>query len=569
MMSSDIQWVVLELTAKAEGEDPDVIVASIRHMIRDAEVFVPASVVQRDSIREFRYLVDGYAFIRHRHPEGHYSRLEDTKFVQSPLYQSTGNRREKRLATVTNGQIETLRAQITVEVDQGIGIGDAVLITSGPYKNIKATVREEIQEQDSVVVYISLRSTERLVTLPRAFLKLESKSPHLAQRERVRRVGAWIDMAASIAHWSDTGLNRLKRRLDSLSQLDAWVARSVALYRWVNAIYTPIDLEPLMERYRSYRQLASLVSRLNKKPKKTMEQNTPKLNLVVDGTQLYIRCSEAPGLSSLRDREGRPTGGLVGFLRSLAAYRKRFPHGSIYICWDGSSRHRKRMFDGYKANRAARDSEPSFGWGWLREVLPMLGVHQAFNVNEEADDVMATLVRGPLRGSTNLMITSDRDLLQAVSEFTHQLCPAMGGGREKLYDPAAVEAEYGVAPTGLVQLRALSGDTSDHIPGVPGFGLKTAYKVLKPYGTVSALFQSNLAGLTKTQASNLRANAKQVTLNVALMTLRDVPVTYVEPDTKQEAARARLKALGIRPDSVLSAFFGTPTSVEAIADVGL
>jgi len=227
------------------------------------------------------------------------------------------------------------------------------------------------------------------------------------------------------------------------------------------------------------------------------------------------------------------------------------------------------MFEGYKGNRTIRTGEPAFGWSWLREVLPMLGVHQAFNVNEEADDVMASLARGQLSDATNVLITSDRDLLQAVNEFTYQLCPAMGGGRERLYDPPTVEAEYGVTPAALVQLRALSGDSSDHIPGVPGFGLKTAHKVLKPYGTVTALYQSNLAGLTKTQAANLRANAKQVALNVELLTLRDVPVTFVEPDIRQDGARARLKALGIRPDSVLSAFFGSTTSAEAVADVGL
>jgi 5'-3' exonuclease/transcription antitermination factor NusG len=567
-MSSEIQWVVLELTAKADGEDPDVIVASIRHLIRDAEVFVPASVVQRDSIREFRYLVDGYAFIKHRHPDGHYSRLEETKFVQSPLYQSIGSRREKRLATVTEHQIATLRAQITVEVDQGIEVGDSVLITSGPYKNIKATVRDEIQEQDSVVVYIHLRSTDRLVTLPRAFLRLESKSPHLAHRERLRKVHSWIVMASSLTRWSGARLRVLHEKLESLNQLESWMARMVALYRWVNAIYTPIDIDPLLDRYRTLQTLVSFASRLKMDPVRMEDQKPPKLNLIIDGTQLFIRCSEAPGLSSLTDKQGRPTGGVVGFLRSLAAYRKRFPQGSIYICWDGSSKRRKRMFEGYKSNRISRLETP-FGWSWLREVLPMLGVHQAFNVDEEADDVMATLVRGPLSTGTNVMITADRDLLQVVSEFTHQLCPAMGGGREKIYDPATVEAEYGVPPAAMVQLRALSGDTSDHIPGVPGFGLKTAAKVLRPYGNVSALFQSNLAGLTKAQAANLRASTKQVMLNVELMTLRDVPVTYIEPGAQQEAAKAMLKALGIRPDGVLSAFFGMPTSTEAIADVGL
>jgi len=567
-MSLDTQWVVLELTAKAEGEDPDIIAASIRHQIKDAEIFIPASVVQRGPIREFKYLVDGYAFIRYKHPEAHYARLEDTKYVQAPLYHVTGNRREKKLATVTNNQIETLRSQITVEVDQGIEIGDAVMITSGPYKNIKATVREEIQEQDSVVVHIRLRSTDRLVTLPRAFLHLESKSPQLGYRERVRRVRSWVEGTAKLAVWSAEKSFALSHCAVVFRRLDAWVNRSVALYRWFNAVHSAMDPTLLMARYRTYQTLDALTFELASAAPVPPMENAPALNLIIDGTQLFIRCSEVPGLSTLVDGQGRPTGGVVGFLRSLASYRKRFPQGSIYICWDGNSKRRKAIFADYKGNRPSRSEAPSFGWAWLREVLPMLGVQQAFNAEEEADDVMATLVRGPLKDGTNLLITSDRDLLQVVSEFTHQLCPAVGGGKEKLYDSASVEAEYGVSPLSMVQLRALSGDTSDHIPGVPGFGLKTAAKALRPYGSVTALFRSNLAGLTKLQAASLRANEKQVLLNVDLMMLRDVPVSEIRSNADQATAHTRIKALGIRPEPILTAFFGT-ASTEAVSDVGM
>jgi len=568
-MSCDIQWVVLELTSKAEGADPAAIAASIRHHIRDAEVFIPASVVERGPIREFKYLVDGYAFVRHRHPDHCYLRLEETKYVQAPLYHVTGNRREKKLATVTNGQIETLRAQITVEVDQGIEVGDAVTIISGPYKNIKATVREEILEQDSVVVHIHLRSTDRLVTLPRAFLRLECKSPDTAYRERVRRIGAWVESVRKVSQWPANKLDGLKERAETVYRLDGWVDRSVSLYRWFNAFYSVLDLSLLVEKSRALGTLEALSHRLNSEPVTPMEQQSSGLNVVIDGTQLFIRCSEAPGLSGLTDSQGQRTGGVVGFLRSVAAYRKRFPRCSIYICWDGSSQRRKAIFVGYKGNRIPRSETPSFGWAWLREVLPMLGVHQAFNAEEEADDVMAALVRGPLSGATNLIITSDRDLLQVVNDFTHQLCPAMGGGKEKLYDPAAVEAEYGVPPRSMVQLRAISGDTSDHIPGAPGFGLKTAAKALKPYGTVSSLFKSNLAGLSKTQAVSLRASEKQVLLNVELMSLCDVPFSQIKPNKDQEAARARIKALNIRPDPILTAFFEASRRTEAVSDVGM
>jgi DNA polymerase-1 len=192
---------------------------------------------------------------------------------------------------------------------------------------------------------------------------------------------------------------------------------------------------------------------------------------------------------------------------------------------------------------------------WLQETLPSLGVHQAFNPEEEADDVMASLVRGDLAGAPNVLVTTDRDLLQVVSEFTQQLCPAVGAGKEKLYDPVLVEKEYGVPPGSMVQLRALSGDSSDNIQGVPGFGLKTSGKVVKLYGTVSALLGSNLAGLGKAQVSNLRAHADQVRKNVDLLKLRDVSFSKIESNPDQTTVVGRLEGLGIKPGPIVSAFF--------------
>jgi 5'-3' exonuclease/transcription antitermination factor NusG len=589
-MLADAKWVVLELTSKAEGEDPDVIRASIRHHIRDAEVFVPASVVQRGEIREVHYLVDGYAFILHRHPDTHYTRLEDTKYVQGPLYRPTGNRKERALAMVSPEQIDKLRAQIKIEVDQGIGLGDTVMITSGHYKNITAVVKEEVPEQDSVVVHIQLRSTSRLVTLPRAFLRLETKAPYVVYRDRFERLLAWARAARVVAKWESQGFDRMRNSFERFSLWDTWFSRSKGAYDFLRAyhaqfdfthvvkklsdfqrlcsgvllrdqlvsVYTPLpDLGPVLLKHREATFLDSAFSRIATiyADVTTMTNTMKPVNLIVDGTQLFIRCSEAPGLSALTDSQGRPTGAVVGFLRSLGSYKKRFPTANIYVCWDGSSQRRKLMYPEYKGNRVSRSGSLPFGWEWLQETLPLIGVLQAFNPEEEADDVMATLVRGPLKDLPNVLITTDRDLLQVVSEFTHQLCPAVGAGREKLYDPSLVESEYGVPPGAMVQVRALSGDTSDHIPGVPNFGLKTASKIVKLYGTVTALLGSNLAGLGKAQVDNLRAHSNQILLNVELLTLRDVSFRQIESNPNQTEVEVRLSDLGIKADPILAAFF--------------
>jgi 5'-3' exonuclease/transcription antitermination factor NusG len=587
-MTQELLWVVLELTSKAEGEDPDIIRSSIRHHIKDAEVFIPASVVQRGPVREYHYLVDGYAFVKHRHPDHFYSRLEDTKFVQSPLYVSSGTKKDRRLATVTQQHIDKFRSQITVEVDQGIEVGDTVMITSGPYKNIKAAVTEEISEQDHVVVHIKLRSTDRLVSLPRAFLRLESKSPVIKYKDRFNRLLGWTSLAKQLVGWPSE-LSLLDQAYKQYSGLEGWVNRSATIYQALKAYYQEVSLSDLLERYGSFsslskgqqlrdqmeslsrfdlnalgsltskyqeaKHLSGYCSRILNIYKDVQNMTEGNLNLIVDGTQLLIRCMSAPGLGTLTDSQGRVTGPVVGFLRSLGSYRKRFPTADIYVCWDGSSQRRKDMFDGYKATRASRSSEPVFGWDWLRSALPLLGVHQAYNPREEADDVMASLVWGPLKESFCILVTSDRDLLQVVSESTQQLCPAVGAGSEKLYDSALVISEYGVPPESMVQLRALSGDNSDNIPGVPSFGLKTAAKALKAYGTVKDLMASNLAGMSKAQAANLRASAKQVALNMELMALRQVPITDIKSNPNQTEAEAQIRSLEIKPEGILQAFF--------------
>jgi 5'-3' exonuclease/transcription antitermination factor NusG len=589
-MSAELQWVVLELTSKAENEDPDMVRASIRHHIRNAEVFVPASIVQRGEQRVFHYLMEGYAFIQNQHPASHYNRLIDTKYVQGPLYMPTGHKRDKRLATISAPQINELRRQIKVEVDQGIEVHDTVTITSGPYKNISALVREEIPEHDSVTVHIQLRSTDRLVTLPRAFLRLKSKPLHVVYRSNLEAIARWAEMALQLACWSGGGFEKIHRTFRKLRQLDDLLRRTRERYLSIRAYHARFDLEPLRSKFLEFQRLRSgallrsqilavrsppNLSPVAKKHQdvvflsnacarifaiymdvKKMTEPSP-MNLVVDGTQLFIRCLSAPGLSDLTDSQGRSTGAVVGFLRSLGAYKKRFPEAQVYVCWDGSSQRRKAMYPEYKANRVSRTEKtaPLFEANWLRENLPIFGVLQAFNPVEEADDVMAALVRGPLRDCPNILISTDRDLIQLVSEFTHQLCPKVGAGKEKLYNPALVKSEYGVPPSSMVHLRALSGDSSDNIPGVSGFGLKTAAKLIKLYGTVTRLLESNLAGMGKAQMAKLRASQQQVLKNVDLLSLQDVQFDQIGSNPNQREAEARLNELEIKPDPILAAFF--------------
>jgi DNA polymerase I len=276
-------------------------------------------------------------------------------------------------------------------------------------------------------------------------------------------------------------------------------------------------------------------------------------HLIIDGHNLALRCAFVPGLDTLRDSRGRFTGAIVGFLRSLKSFRKKFPGAEIVVTWDGSSRRRRAMFADYKANRpqaqAPQASSPSIEAfdqiHWLRDTLPFFGVKQVWNPEEEADDVISTLVR-KFAPRTCVILSTDRDFLQLVSERVFLYVPT----KERLYDAAKILEEYGVPPERILDLKAITGDTSDNIPGVPGFGPKMAQKLICLYKTVDEIYASTFAGVTQTQYKNLRDAEKQVRLNLQLMSLAsDVPIIVVEANPDQVLAEARLNEIDVKSPS--------------------
>lgn len=628
------EWVIIELTQRAETEDPDIVRQSIRRLTH-SEVFVPASVVQRGEDRVISYLIEGYAFVCRENLDGkplnedRLFRLEGSRFVQSIVTKPDG--RIRRLACVQQADIEKFRQQIKLQEDQGIEVGDLILITSGPYKNLKAIVIEDIPEQDAVQVHVQLRSKDSLVTLPRAFLRLHEKAAKPPFYDRKQALRLWLDAAMQLATWSPdpsfgttlrdwlylqrvistaqqvialnaecdpsalqvkheewarhdlwvhqirshyaffagfmqsldpTGLTDANARLQSLTH---WVERTNALALILRGVYSPLPTQELSAKFAEWSWLEGVSSRVHStslaldRIMNQMETGGYQ-NLIVDGHNLAIRCATAPGLRDLSDSQGRPTGAIVGFLNALASLKKKNAAADIYVVWDGSSQRRKALFPGYKEGRG--NPRSYFEVQWLQEHLPLFGVHQVLHPKEEADDVIATLVQGQLAGQLNVILSTDRDLLQLVTPSTSVLVPAVGSGKEKLFGPLEVEAEYGVAPGSMLQLRALSGDTSDAIPGCPNCGLKTAAKLLKLYGTVDKLLSSNMAGLTKSLVANLRSAEKQVRLNVKLMSLiSDLPLTFIPPDANAKSAQVRMQELQMKPDRLVSAFFGpVPTT---------
>ncbi len=636
------EWVVLELSPRSEGEDPDAIRKAILRHVPKADVFVPAVVTQIGEDQVVHRLVDGYAFVRRVYPDSSFFKLEGTKYVQNLLAASGGLNSRRKLSIVHTRDVDRMRWQIQQEVHQGIGIGDKVQITTGPYKNIEATVIEEIPETKTVQVLVRLRSKEAIVTIPRSGLLVLDRSPLSPILSRLTSGRSVIRLMWPILMWRPTvdldRITRAHRELDLRTHtmnsirflpvvegilgggLDCRPIEIVGLHRkllytelthacendvanleriaagkdfkltlkelrsrqdrfaevdtalkYLRVLWLSLSSGPPIEPHRwqaiqdgfsAFQKYAALwdrwqnVSRQVASLEAQLGDDTVVQNVLIDGHNLARRCFHAPGMSEIRTSTGVPTGVILGFLRSLGALKKRFPSAQLCVAWDGSSRRRKKAFGEYKAGRGPAPVGFPEQLAVLQGILPLLGVRQVVNADEEADDLVATLVRGELRDQKTVIFSSDRDFLQLVSNLTSVLVPAAGIRKEILFDEARVKEHYGVPPEKILQLRAFVGDDSDNIPGVARVPKKVLCSLIQAHGSVEGVYRSGLTGVSKGQYERLRSSEPQVRINLALMSLVDVPVSVVDLNVDPDLATTRMQEFEITPDSILDVFFG-------------
>ena len=623
-------WVIVELSLRAEGEDPDVIKRVIAHIIRGAEVFIPAVVTKVGKDRVVHYLVDGYAFIRKDRPSEVYKKLEGSTYVHSMLY----HKAKGDLATVNTAEINRLRMLVLDAADQGIGVGDTVTITAGPYKEIPAIVIEDMPELSMVQVYVKLLSKETILTLSRGSLRVESHIGRSPLYVRLQRFKTWLRQLTVVDSWKTSKADALAKAVVTSTQVTSWMQKGSPLYalvttlewdfttfplndqftrhQWANTRLLRLHLlegavtflikgvpypKALAKAYKHWQHLdrqihtfralwhgiallvrptpvvqlpdalvkwqqlhnwvtcvAQVTTEIQQIRQTQKAKNTMVQNLIFDGFNLAFRCGYAPGMKDLKDTKGRPTGMILGFLRSIAAYKKRYPQAAMFICWDGSSAKRKALCPAYKANRPVRVVDGFDQVAFLRGLLPQLGITQVWHPEEEADDIIATLVRGTLASQQNLIVSTDRDFLQLVNSTTLLLAPNNG---ETLYDEDRVLADYGVMPEKMAHLRAFQGDTSDNLPGVPRGMHKVFVQLLNSYATVDGVLASSLPGITKLQYQKLRASENQVRLNFQLMTLRtNIQAITIIPNVDAQAVESQLQNVNIK-FSTVSPFFST------------
>jgi DNA polymerase-1 len=250
----------------------------------------------------------------------------------------------------------------------------------------------------------------------------------------------------------------------------------------------------------------------------------------------------------LSTRDGEPTGAVYGFARKLLATLRDFNPDYVAVAFDTGDTWRHAEFPDYKATRDAMPDDMRTQMTRIEEMLRAFNIPIITYNNYEADDILGTLARAAAaQGIDVLVMTGDRDMFQLVDDHIKILYTSGGPNPvTSVYGVEQVQERYGLTPQQFIDFKALTGDASDNIPGVPGVGEKTAVKFLQQYGSIDALYAhiDEISG-PKTRQALLDAR-EQVLRNRRLVTINtDLDLTF---DSAQCATR------DYDPDAVLELF---------------
>ena len=213
--------------------------------------------------------------------------------------------------------------------------------------------------------------------------------------------------------------------------------------------------------------------------------------MLIDGNSIVNRAFF--GIRELNAPDGTPTNAIYGFLAILQhLYEDQKPE-AVCVAFDRREpTFRHRSYDFYKAQRKPMPEELAVQMPVLKDLLDVMGVSHLELAGYEADDILGTLSRvAEEQGNDCVIVTGDKDSLQLVSDRT-TVCNVksrMGKTETILYTPERFREEYGFEPPLMVDLKALMGDSSDNIPGVPGVGEKTAMDLVRRYGGIGEIYR--------------------------------------------------------------------------------
>lgn len=199
-------------------------------------------------------------------------------------------------------------------------------------------------------------------------------------------------------------------------------------------------------------------------------------------------------MPNLSTKDGTPTGGVFGFASMALEVIRKLQPDYVCVAWDKPKtniRKRLEMYPEYKAGRKPPPPDFYEQIPILHELLQAFGWPLYELDDYEADDIMGTLAhQATKKDIETMLITSDLDMLQLIDDHVHVYALKKGLSNIELFHPDSFTEKYGILPTQFLDLKALKGDSSDNIPGVPGIGEKGAIDLLKEYKTLDGVYEN-------------------------------------------------------------------------------
>ena len=246
---------------------------------------------------------------------------------------------------------------------------------------------------------------------------------------------------------------------------------------------------------------------------------------IIDGSSYLYRAYHA--MPPLTTSDGRPTGAIKGVTNMLMTLKKDSEGSPIIVTFDAKGKtFRNDIYDSYKANRPPMPDDLREQLVPLKNVCRAIGFPLIEIEGVEADDVIATLVRIAKENNFKSVISSlDKDLMQLVEDPSAKMMNTM---THQIFDEEKVFEKFGVKPNQIRDMLALTGDTSDNIPGVPKVGQKTAAKWLNEFRDLEGI-KSNADSIKGVVGENLRNSLNDLDRNVELVSLKndvDIGVSF-------------------------------------------
>lgn len=276
--------------------------------------------------------------------------------------------------------------------------------------------------------------------------------------------------------------------------------------------------------------------------------------VLIDGNSIMNRAFY--GVPELTNEQGLHTNAIYGFLNILNKLIDEEKPDYLAVAFDvHAPTFRHKMFEAYKGTRKGMPEELKEQVPVLKELLAAMNVAMLEKAGYEADDILGTLAkRAEKAGHTVSLVSGDRDLLQVATDNIKVRIPKTKGGKTEIedYNTQDVIDKYSVPPLGIIELKALMGDSSDNISGVPKIGEKTATELIVKYSNIENL-KEHISEITKKSIrETLENNFDMAVLSKKLATIDiDADLEYsvekfIMEDPYTKEAYEIVKRLGLK-----------------------